>query len=56
MGIVIAAIFVVSALLIGPANLLARGRWVAAALGYGVVVFLVRVLPCALSSGDNRSK
>ena len=41
MGIIIAAIFVVSALLIGPANLLARGRWIAAALGYGVVVFLV---------------
>ena len=41
MGIIIAAIFVVSALLIGPANLLARGRWIAAAIGYGVVVFLV---------------
>lgn len=40
MGIIIAAIFFLSALLIGGAHL-ARGRWILAALVYGVVIFLV---------------
>jgi len=41
MGIIIAAIFVLGALFIGPGRLSSSGRWIAAALGYGVVIFLV---------------
>jgi len=41
MGVIIAAVFVLGAFLIGPARLASDRRWIAAGLIYGVVVFLV---------------
>src|SRR6185437_5840426 len=41
MGVIIASIFFLAALLVGRARVLSGGRWIAAALGYGVVIFVV---------------
>ena len=45
MGIIIAATFFLAALLVGRARLLSSGRWVAAALAYGAVIFHYNVMP-----------